>query len=386
MNRSTFRIAAAPAALLLTFSLAACGAANEETDSNSDTTAAGGESTAGSGDDTAGAEAPAEELSGSIAGAGASSQGAAMEAWKASFESTHGDVTVSYDPVGSSGGREQFLSGATVFGGSDAYLSDEEVALAADRCEGGELIELPAYVSPIAIAYNVEGVDQLNLSPETLAKIFTQEIKTWDDPAIAADNPDATLPSDAIAPVNRSDGSGTTKNFTDYLSAAAPDVWTHGAVDDWPVAGGTGGQGTSGVVDAIGRTAGAIGYADASQIGELKTVSVKVGEEFVGPDPEAAAKIIDASPRVEGRGEYDFAVDIDRETQEAGVYPVVLAAYTMACTKYEDANDAALVKAFLSYMVSEEGQTVAQQNAGSAPISQTFRDNAMKAIDAIETE
>lgn len=384
MNRSTFRLAAAPAALLLTFTLAACGAANEGDSGNDTTPAAGGET---AGDDTTGDDtAAAEELSGSIAGAGASSQAAAMEAWKASFEAEHGDVTVSYDPVGSSGGREQFLSGGTVFGGSDAYLDEEEAALAADRCEGGEVIELPAYISPIAIAYNVEGVDNLQLSPETLTKIFTQEITTWDDPAIAEDNPDAELPSDTIAPVNRSDGSGTTKNFTDYLSAAAPDVWTHGAVDDWPVAGGTGGQGTSGVVDAIGRTAGAIGYADASQIGDLKTVAVKVGDSYVGPDPDAAAKIIDASPRVEGRGEFDFAVDIDRETQEAGVYPVVLAAYTMACTKYADANDAQLVKAFLSYVVSEEGQQVAQENAGSAPISQTFRDNAMKAIDAIETE
>ena len=373
MNRSTFRLAAAPAAALLTLSLAACGAANEgsTTDAN---TATGTESSAGA------------EVSGSIAGAGSSAQAAAMEAWRASFETANPDATVTYDPVGSSGGREQFISGAVAFAGSDAYLKDEELTAATERCGDGEVIQMPAYVSPIAVAYNLEGVDDLQLSPETLAKIFTQQITSWDDPAIAADNPDATLPSTAITPVNRSDGSGTTKNFTDYLSAAAPAVWTFGAVDDWPVEGGTGGQGTSGVVAAVGQADGAIGYADASQIGDLSAASVKVGEEYVGPSAEAAAKIIDASPRVEGRGQFDFAIDIDRETQEAGTYPIVLAAYTMACTTYDDPAQAALVKAFLSYVVSEDGQLVSQENAGSAPISDTFRADAQNAIDAIVTE
>lgn len=371
MNRSTFRIAAAPAVLLLSLSLAACGAANEGGSADTD---ASGEMTEGS------------SITGSIAGAGSSAQAAAMEAWKASFESANPDATVSYDPVGSSGGREQFLTGATQFGGSDAYLDEEELPLAAERCGDGEVIQLPAFLSPIAVAYNVEGVDGLQLSPQTLAGIFTQQITSWDDPAIAADNPDATLPSTPITAVNRSDGSGTTANFTDYLAAAAPDVWTYGEVDDWPVAGGTGGQGTSGVVAAIGQTDGAIGYADASQIGDLPAAAVGVGDEFVGPSAEAAAKIIDASPRVEGRGEFDFAVEIDRETQESGTYPIVLAAYTMACTQYDDPEQAALVKAFLSFVVSEEGQLVSQENAGSAPISDTFRENAMTAIDAIVTE
>ena len=375
MNRSTLRIAAAPAALLLTFTLAACGAANE-----GGTTDDGGDSAATDG------AAEGESVSGSIAGAGSSAQAAAMEAWRAAFESANPDATVTYDPVGSSGGREQFLTGAVQFAGSDAYLDDEEVTAAVERCGDGELIQLPAYISPIAVAYNVEGIDELQLSPETLARIFTQEITSWDDPAIAADNPDATLPSTPITPVNRSDGSGTTANFTDYLAAAAPDVWTYGEVDDWPVAGGTGGQGTSGVVAAINQTDGAIGYADESQIGELPAVNVGVGGEFVGPSAEAAAAIIDASPRVEGRSQFDYAIEIDRQTQESGTYPIVLAAYTMACTAYDDPAEAALTKAFLDFVISEEGQAVAQENAGSAPISDTFRENAQAAVDAIVTE
>lgn len=377
MNRSTFRLAAAPAAVLLTLSLAACGAANEApADTADDTTTA----------ETDPGTEPAAELSGSIAGAGASSQGAAMEAWKAVFENSHSNATVTYDPVGSSGGREQFLSGAVQFAGSDVYLTDEELPLVADRCEGGELIQLPAYISPIAVAYNLDGVDNLQLSPDTLAKIFTQEITNWNDPAVAADNEGTDLPDLAITPVNRTDGSGTTHNFTEYLEAVAPDSWTHGASSDWPVSGGTGGQGTSGVVAAIQQANGAIGYADESQIGDLSAAAVKVGDEFVAPSAEAAAKVIDASPRVEGRGQFDFAIDIDRTSTESGVYPIILAAYTMTCSKFSDPNHGALVQAFLSFVVSEEGQQAAAENAGSAPISDTFRQQAQQAIDSIETE
>lgn len=363
MNHTIARRAAVSAALATTLALAACTPVNERnlTDSG------------------------ALDVSGSISGAGSSAQAAAMEAWRASFESANPEATVTYDPVGSSGGREQFISGGVQFAGSDAYLDDEEIAAATERCAGGEVIQLPAHISPIAVPYNVPGVDGLRLSPETLARIFTQDITSWDDPAIAADNPGADLPSLPVAPVNRADGSGTTKNFTDYLAAAAPAIWTHGAVDDWPVAGGTGGQGTSGVVAAVTQTDGAIGYADESQIGDLTAAAVKVGEEYVGPSAEAAAKIIDASPRVEGRGRFDYALDIDRTTTESGTYPIVLASYTMACTTYPDATEAELVQAFLSFIVSEEGQAVAQQNAGSAPISAEFRADAVAAIDAIGT-
>lgn len=372
MKRSLVRLAALPIAALVTVGLTACGASNETTSDTSPT--AGGDTSAA---------APAEDVSGSIAGAGASSQAAAMEAWKAVFEGAHSGATVAYDPAGSSAGRKAFIGGEVQFAGSDAYLKDDELTAAQARCEGGEVIELPAYISPISVAYSLSGVDKLQLAPATIAKIMDQKIKTWDDPAIAADNPGVTLPSTAITPVNRSDGSGTTKNFTDYLSKAAASDWTYGGVDDWPVQGGTAAKGTSGVVDAIAATDGAIGYADHSQIRDLKSVHVKVGDAFVEPTAEAAAKVVDASPRVEGRGEFDFATDIKRDITEAGAYPVVLTAYTIACTKYKDASEAALTKAFLGFVISKEGQEAAQKNAGSAPISDAFRAEAEKAVAAI---
>ena len=113
------------------------------------------------------------------------------------------------------------------FAGSDARLKDDELASTFAGCAAGtKAIDLPVYISPIAIVYNVDGVDDLNLDAATIAGIFSGTITTWNDPAIAALNPDATLPSAPITVVHRSDDSGTTKNFTDYLAQNAPTVWT----------------------------------------------------------------------------------------------------------------------------------------------------------------
>ena len=114
--------------------------------------------------------------------------------------------------------------------------------------------------------------------------------------------------------MHRSDDSGTTENFTEYLGAAAPDVWTYEA-DGWPFEGGEAAQGTSGVVDAVTNGTGTIGYADASRAGDLGTVAVQVGDEFVEYSPEAAAAIVDASPFAEGRAEGDLAIEIDRTSR-----------------------------------------------------------------------
>ncbi len=323
-------------------------------------------------------------LSGTIAGAGASSQAAAMQAWIAGFTGVAPDVTVNYDPVGSGGGREQFLAGGTAFAGTDAYLDEEELPTAQERC-GGDVIEVPLYISPIAIVYNLEGVDELNLSPATLAGIFAQQITNWNDPAIAEDNPDATLPNLRITPANRSDESGTTENFAENLKAVAPDVRTYEVSGDWPVPGGAAAQGTSGVVGAVSAGNGTIGYADASQAGDLRIASVGVGGAFVQPTPEAASTVVQASTRVEGRGEHSFAYDLARDTTQSGAYPIVLVSYNLACGTYQNPADGNLVKAFFTYIASEEGQQAAAENAGSAPISDELRTQLQPAIDAIGT-
>ena len=335
-----------------------------------------------------GAAAPesASSLSGNLVGAGASSQDAAQQAWIAGFQTANPDVTIDYDPSGSGAGRETFLEGASDFAGSDRAFDDEEIAAGgfAKCAPDTDIIELPMYISPIAVIFNVEGVDTLNLDAATIAGIFAGSITKWNDPAIVALNPDATLPDLAITPVHRSDDSGTTENFTDYLGAAAPDVWTYEADGVWPFEGGEAAQGTSGVVDAVTNGTGTVGYADASRAGDLGTVAVQVGDEFVEFSPEAAAAIVDASPEVEGRSEGDIAIEIDRTSEEAGVYPIVLVSYIIGCQEYAESENVELVKSYFSYMASPEGQDVAAEAAGSAPISDTLREQVTAAIDSIQ--
>jgi phosphate transport system substrate-binding protein len=324
-----------------------------------------------------------EQYSGSLVGAGSSAQQAAMQGWTAGFAAVQPEVTVNYDPVGSGGGREQFLAGGTDFAGSDAFLDEEELAQAEERCGPDGIFELPNYIAPIAVVYNVDGVDELNLSSTTLARIFDQQITRWDDPAIAEENPDADLPDLGITPVNRSDESGTTENFVDYLFQAAGEAWPHEVDGNWPVPGGEAAQGNSGVVGAVAAGNGTIGYADLSQAGDLGVAHIRVGEEYVAPSAEAAAAVVENSEPIDGRGQHDFAIEVNRDTTGSGEYPIVLISYHIGCVTYDDPQVAELVRVFLRYVVSEGGQEAAALVAGSAPISEGLRDQAMTAIDAV---
>lgn len=362
---TTTRAAVLAAALAGSLSLAACGASNE----------GGSDSEAGSSN--------APQLSGDLVGAGSSAQQAAMQAWQAGFNGEQPGVNFSYDPVGSGGGREQFLAGGVDFAGSDSALSDEELTKAEGRCGTGGVFELPNYISAIAVVYNLDGVDELNLTPATLAGIFNGSITTWNDPKIVADNPDAKLPSTAITPVHRGDKSGTTENFTDYLSKAAGDVWTAGKVGEWPTSGGEAANGTSGVIASVGGGQGTIGYADESQAGDLGIAKIKVGDTFVKPSAEAAAAVVANSDRVEGRGANDLAISVNRTTTSADEYPIVLVSYHIGCVEYDDQAKADAVKAFESYVISEDGQKAAADAAGSSPITDDARKAAQTVVDAI---
>ncbi len=381
MKRTSLSNAAllSSAGLTLVLGLGACSASNEADASS--TTSETGSTTADGGSDTGTTVA----VSGTLDGSGSSAQEAAMAAWKANFQSANTGATVNYDPVGSGSGREQFIAGGVQFAGSDAYLDDDELAAAKKTC-GSDPIEVPVYVSPIAVVYNLEGVEDVQLSPETLAQIFAGKITSWDDPAIKADNPDADLPSTTIAPVHRSDPSGTTENFTDYLAQIAPNDWTSEASDTWPVKSGEAADGTSGVVSAVTEGDGAIGYADASQAADLGHALIKVGSEYVGPTAEAASAVLDESKPAPGRASTDLAIDVNRNTEASGVYPIVLVSYQITCSTYDSQEQADLVKAFESYVISTEGQDAAAEAAGSAPITDAIRENAQTAIDTISAK
>ena len=366
MIPTSIRRAVVPGIAVLALALTGCGASN---DSDGDT----------------GSGSSGDSFSGSLAGGGASSQDSAQTAWRAAFQTENSGATITYDPVGSGTGRENFISKAYSFAGSDSYLKDDEGELTAakERCGGTDAIEVPAYVSPIAIVFNVPGVDSINLDAKTIASIFDGKITKWNDAAITALNDGVDLPSTKISPVHRSDDSGTTANFTDYLSKAGGGAWSYPADDTWPIQGGEAAEGTSGVIASVKGGDGTIGYADESQAGGLGIASIQVGSEFNAPSADGAAKVVSVSKPSDTATDTMMAIDIDRTTTESGAYPIVLVSYLLACQHYDDANEAALVKGFLSYIVSDAGQQAASEQAGSAPLDSATAAKAGDIVGAI---
>lgn len=336
--------------------------------------------------DPAGDESQGAALEGTLTGIGASSMATAQETWVAEFQTANPGVTVNYSPDGSGAGREAFAGGGADFAGSDRALEADEVAdLANSRCAPDtKAVDLPVYISPIAVIYNLEGVEDLKLDAATLAGIFKGDITKWNDEKIADQNEGVDLPDQEITAVHRADDSGTTENFTDYLNVLAPDVWDEEADGVWPYEGGEAAPQTSGMVDAVSHGSGTIGYADASRAGDLGVAQIKVGDEYVEYTPEAAAAIVDASPRAEDgdRSEHDIAVELDRKA-EGDVYPIVLISYAIACEQYQDPQVAELVKGYLGYLASAEGQQAAVDSAGIAPLSEALSADVAGSIEAI---
>ncbi|MDQ7993088.1 MAG: phosphate ABC transporter substrate-binding protein PstS [Propionicimonas sp.] len=327
----------------------------------------------------------ASALSGTLQGTGASSMKAAQEKWVADFQTANPAVTVNYSPDGSGAGRDAFAAGGADFAGSDRPLKDEEIGAGkfAGCAADSSALNLPVYISPIAIIFNVEGVTDLTLDPATVAGIFAGTITKWNDPAIAATNDGVTLPDATITAVHRADGSGTTNNFTDTLSKLAPEVWTWGAADEWPAdLSGENATGTSGVVQTVTQGTNTIGYADASAAAKLGHASLLVNGTPLQPTAEAAAAIVDHSPKIEGRPEHDLALSLDRTAE--GAYPAVLVSYAIVCQTYADSAKGALVKAYLGYVASAEGQAAAAGAAGSAPLSSDLQAQVKAALDSVK--
>ncbi len=357
MNSSHLRRAALPAAAVLTLglTLSACG-------NNS----SGG----GSGGDT-------------LTGGGSTAQAVAEQTWRANYQKAHSGTTINYEEVGSGTGVTNFLSKAYSFGGSDAFLTSDQIASAKQTC-GADAIEVPNYVSPLAIIYHLKGVDSLNLSGETAANIFNGTITKWNDPAIAKDNPGVTLPSTGITTVHRSDDSGTTFNFTDYLSQASNGAWTDPASVTWPTgANGQGLEGTAGVVGGVTDTDGAIGYADDSAAVDVGVANIQVGSTFVPPSAAGASKTLSLSSLETGRPATDMAVKVNRTSTKKGTYPLLLVSYLMACPTYSDSKTADTVKGYLTYVLSTEGQQAAQQTAKSAPLPSNLASQASALVAKI---
>lgn len=324
-------------------------------------------------------------LSGTITAGGSSAQSNAQQAWTTAYNATAKNVKINYDKSqGSGGGVTNFLSGAYDFAGSDSPLNADQTTQSKALCtEGG--VNIPVYLDGVAIIFNIPGVTKLSLSGETIAKIFALQITDWSDPAITKDNGSA-LTAGPITTVARSDGSGTTQNFTNYLAATQTSVWTYPAGKDWPVEGNVSKQkGGSGVVEAVKSGSGTIGYADHSAIGDLNAASILQDGTAVAYSGEAVSKTfelaaVDASNGVEG----DLSKKFDYSKLTAETYPIPLVSYAVTCTTFKDAKQAELVKSYLGFVTSSLGQEVAAKNAGSAPLPTSVLEAAAKTLAAIK--
>jgi phosphate transport system substrate-binding protein len=321
--------------------------------------------------------------SGTLNAQGSSAQKNAMAEWIKNYQGQCSGTTINYEANGSGAGIQAFIAGTADFAGSDSALKPDEQPQADAKCAGGVAIHLPMVIGPIAVVYNVSGVDSLQLKPATIAKIFAGKITKWDDPAIAADNSGAKLPSATIQTVHRSDESGTTDNFTKFLSKTAEADWTFSNAKQWKAPGGTGAKGSDGVASRVKSTEGTIAYVELSfaENSDLSKAKVANGAgEFAELTPESAGKTIE-SATVAGSGN-DLKLDIDYNTKAAGAYPLVLVTYEIACSKGGAADKVPAIKGFLNYTSSTGGQS-ALTELGYAPLPEAVRTKVAAAAAAI---
>ena len=355
--------------------------------------AACGDNTAATTDNSSSSDSTSKStpISGNFSGAGASSQQAAVEAWIAGFQGTNPEAKIAYNPSGSGAGVQTFLTGATAWAGSDKALADDEVEQSKSVCTEGTAFDVPVYISPIAVVFNLKGVSDagkhINMDAATIAKIFDGKITKWNDPAIADQNKDLKLPDTAITVVHRSDKSGTTQNFVSYFKDVTPDNWTYDLSENWPNEVGQGAKGTSGVISTVKQADGTIGYADFSQVGDLGTAAIKVGENYNEISADAGSKVIEDSKQDDTvKGDNRIVIKINHATEAEGAYPIVLVSYDIVCPAYKDTKQAEFAKAWLTYVTSDEGQKAAQDAAGTAPLPSSLKSEITKSIEAIKTK
>ncbi len=333
----TIKLAALAATGVL--ALAACGSESSGSNGTSD------------GGATIGGQACA---SGALKASGSSAQANAMTEWINAYQSACEGATIDYQPNGSGAGIQDFINAQTNFAGSDSAMEGEDQDKADARCgTGNQAINVPAVGGAIVIAYNLEGVEKLVVTPAVLTGIFEHKITKWNDPALVAANPGVTLPDATIAQIHRSDSSGTTDNFTKFLTATGG--WSGPGGKDWTAPGGQGQKGSDGVTSAVKSTANSIGYMELSyaQSNDLSTAWLNNGGEPIEATSENAAATI-SSATVTGTGN-NLPLEIDYKTTTS--YPMVLVTYEIVCEKGNDSTHLALLKSFLSYAASSDGQS-----------------------------
>jgi phosphate transport system substrate-binding protein len=332
------------AAVSLALLLAACSS------SNSPSTGSGSSSTGTS-------------LSGTLNGSGSTLQLVFQQAAIQAFKATQPNMAVNYAGVGSGTGRTNLAAGTVAFAGSDSPIPADETA----NFKGKTVLYFPDVISPVTVSYNLPGVSSLKLSAPTIAGIFQGKITKWNDSTIKADNPGVNLPSTAITIARRSDSSGTTQNFSQFLVDATGDGWKLGTSStiNWP-ASSRGGNGNGGVAQIIKSTTGAIGYvdfADAKASG-LTFASVKNQTgSFVAPSTQSASA---AASQVTVAPDLTFSAIW---APGAGSYPITAQSWVLVYASQANANTAKMLQAYIGYLLGAGQQLLPSLNYAPLPSS-----------------
>ena len=366
-------VLAGAVALTGAFALSACGS-----DNNSG--GASGSGNAG-GAATGGTSTAANCFSGTLNGEGSTAQKNAIEAAIKAYQTACGDATINYNATGSGAGIKQFTGKQVDFAGSDSALKTDEAATAKTSC-GSDAWNLPMVAGPIAVAYNVKGVSNLVLNADVTAKIFNGVVTTWNDPAITALNSGATLPATPIKIFFRSDESGTTENFTNYLKAAAPSAWTAAPGKKW-TGKGEGKEKSAGVSSAVASTDGGITYTEWSYATQNKLAMAKIDTGSGTPvelNGTTAGQMVATATQV-GTGN-DLSLKLDYATKAPGTYPIVLVTYNIVCSKYADSAKGTAVKGFFSSFASDATQSGLEE-LGYAPLPKQVQTKVIAAVNAV---
>lgn len=306
------------------------------------------------GDNAAGFSIDYASLSATLNGSGSTFQAALQEAAKAGFLEAAPKVTINYGGGGSGKGKTDLAGQVVDFAGSDSLIKDADKP----TFKGGDVLYFPIAAAPITVAYQLEGVSKLQLSADTIAKIFQTEITSWDDAAIKADNPSVKLPATKIVVVHRAEGSGTTSNFTGFLKKAAPTTWKLDKGDTVSWSPNTqAGAGNQGVAQLIGNGSGAlkgvngaIGYVDFAdaKATNLKVASIKnAAGKFVAPTlAGVSAALEETTPNA------DLTFD-PLNAAGATAYPIATPTWVLVYKNQTDHAKGEAVKGFLNYLLTD---------------------------------
>lgn len=338
---------------------------------------------------TAASAAPSQPTAG---GAGGSGAAASLTGAGSSFvnpffsrafpeySKTHPQVTLNYQPIGSGGGIQQFTAQTVDFGASDVPMNQKELSAATQA--NGSVVQVPVALGAVAVVYNLPGVQKgLKLTPEALAGIFSGKITKWNDPAIARENAGVTLPGTDIAVAHRSDGSGTTYIFTDYLSSISPE-WKNGPgvgkEVEWPV--GVGGKGNDGVAAAVKQAPGGIGYVELAYAlqGNMTYAAIKNKDgKYVEPTLQATTAAAGQFPTVSAE---KFSI-VNAAGAES--YPIVGYTWAMLWEKYKDPQKATALKDVMTWIVADAQDKFAK-DLSYAPLPSEVRQVAKSSIDKVK--